>query len=107
MNILIADDEPNMRTTLSDILQDEGYAVTTAEDGNEAVDLCSKNEYDVILLDVRMPGLDGVEAFRKIRRHREGVRVILMSAYSIDALKVSALEEGPLRSWINHSSLRM
>ena len=94
--ILIVDDEKNMRKTLADILHDEGYEVATAATGDEAVELCSKSEFDVILMDVRMPGIDGVEAFRRIRRHREGVRVILMSAYDAAQLKEAALDEGAI-----------
>ncbi|MBC8218831.1 MAG: response regulator [Planctomycetes bacterium] len=94
--ILIVDDEENMRRTLADILIDEGYSVSTAATGEEAVELCSKVPHDTILMDVRMPGIDGVEAFRQIRRHKEGVRVILMSAYSIDALREAALDEGAI-----------
>lgn len=94
--VLIVDDEKNMRTTLASILGREGYDVSTAATGEEAVDLCVKGEYDIILMDVRMPGIDGVEAFRRIRRHREGVRVIMMSAYSVDELKEAALEEGAI-----------
>src|SRR3990172_6854440 len=94
--VLTVDDEPNMLTTLADILRDEGYDVTTAADGNTALELCSKNCYDVVLMDVRMPGLNGFEAFRRIRRHQEGVRVILMSAYDIDELKQHAIEEGAI-----------
>jgi len=95
-SILIVDDEKNMRRTLADILRDEGYQVTTAATGDEAIDLCSKGRYDIILMDVRMPGIDGVEAFRQIRRHQEGVRVILMSAYGVDELKQAALDEGAI-----------
>ena len=92
--VLIVDDEVNMCRTLSDILIDEGYYVHTAGTGEEAVQACSRQEFDVVLMDVRMPGMDGVEAFREIRRHREGVRVILMSAYGLEELKKSALDEG-------------
>jgi len=92
--ILIVDDEKNIRKTLADILIDEGYSVSTAATGEEAVELCKKDSHETILMDVRMPGIDGVEAFRQIRRHNEGVRVILMSAYSVDALKEAALDEG-------------
>jgi len=96
VKILIVDDEKNMRRTLADILADEGYDVTTAATGEEAVELCEKGDHKVILMDVRMPGIDGVEAFRQIRRHQEGVRVILMSAFSVDALKEAALDEGAI-----------
>ena len=92
--ILIVDDEQNMRRTLAEILADEGYKVTTAATGEEAVQLCTRETYGAVLMDVRMPGIDGVEAFRLIRRHQEGVRVILMSAYSMDALRNAALDEG-------------
>ena len=94
--ILIVDDETNMRTTLADILGDEGYQVDTAADGLKAVAMCEETDYEVVLLDVRMPGIDGVETFRRIRRHREGVRVVMMSAFSMDDLKHAALEEGAI-----------
>ena len=94
--VLIVDDEQNMRRTLNDILEDEGYDVTTAATGEEAIELCSENNYEIILMDVRMPGIGGVEASRQIRRHQEGVRVILMSAYSIGKLRELALDDGAI-----------
>lgn len=94
--VLIVDDEENMRKTLAEILRDEGYQVTTAATGEEAVRLCQRRNFEAVLMDVRMPGIDGVEAFRQIRRHHEGVRVILMSAYSIESLKEAALDDGAI-----------
>jgi len=94
--VLVVDDEVNMRMTLAEILSDEGYDVATAATGEEAVSLCRGGCYSIVLMDVRMPGIDGVEAFRQIRRHQEGVRVILMSAYSVEALKEVALDEGAI-----------
>ncbi len=94
--ILVADDEKNMRNTLANILSREGYQVSKVASGEEAVELCSGEAFDVILMDVRMPGIDGVEAFRQIRRHREGVRIIMMSAYSVDELKEAALDQGAI-----------
>jgi two-component system response regulator HydG len=94
--VLIVDDEENMRKTLADILEDEGYQVSTAATGEEAIALCEKEGHEIILMDVRMPGIGGVEAFRRIRRHQEGVRIILMSAYSVEGLKESALDEGAI-----------
>jgi DNA-binding response OmpR family regulator len=92
--VLIVDDETNMRTTLADILSDEGYVIDTVPDGASAVEMCTKYTYEVILLDVRMPGIDGLETFRRIRRQCENARVIMMSAFSADELKRSTLEEG-------------
>jgi len=94
--ILIVDEHENMRKTLSDILTDEGYQVSTAAMGKEAVELCSKRPHEIIFIDVRVPGIDDVETFRQIRRHQEGVKVILMSAFSVDDLKTIALEESAI-----------
>lgn len=94
--VLIVDDEVNMRKTLAEILRDEGFEVTTAATGEEAVRLCGEEHFEVVLMDVRMPGMNGVEAFRLIRRHQEGVRVILMSAFSVEDLKEAALDDGAI-----------
>lgn len=94
--ILIVDDDRSMRNTLSAILSDQGYETTTASSGEEAISLCDENVFKIIIMDVRMPGINGVEAFRRIRKHCEDVRVILMSAYTVDDLKKEALEDGAI-----------
>jgi len=94
MHVLIVDDEPNMLRTLADILEDEGFEVSTAASGEEAVAMCAKKEYGVVLMDVRMPGIDGMEAFRRIRKKRTSVPVVMMSAYTVDHLLNDALKDG-------------
>jgi CheY-like chemotaxis protein len=94
MHILIVDDEPNMLRTLADILHDEGFEVSTAASGEKAVEMCRAHEYGVVLMDVRMPGIDGMEAFRRIRREKRSVPIVMMSAYTVDHLLQDALKEG-------------
>lgn len=96
LSILIVDDHAGMRKTLQDILEDESYRVQIASSGAEAIEMCHQQRFDIILMDVRMPGLNGVEAFRRIKNFSEGTRVIMMSAYSVDELKREALEEGAI-----------
>ncbi len=94
--ILVVDDEETIRTTLADIITIKGYEVATAESGETAVEMCTENRYDVILMDVRMPGIDGVEAFRQIRVNQPDVRMIIMTAYSTEELEQVALDEGAI-----------
>lgn len=96
LNTLIVDDHVGMRTTLQDILEDEGYQVSSASSGDEAIEICQDKHFDIILMDVRMPGINGVEAFRRIKTISKDTRVIMMSAYSIDELKLEALREGAI-----------
>jgi DNA-binding response OmpR family regulator len=94
--ILIVDDEKNLRTTLADILSDEGYEVSTADSGERAIAMFDRKPYDLVLMDVRMPGMDGMEAFGVIRGRKPNAQVILMSAYSMDHLRRRCLDEGCL-----------
>ena len=94
--VLVVDDEETIRTTLSDIITIKGYEVATAESGETAVQMCTENRHDVILMDVRMPGIDGVEAFRQIRVNQPDVRMIIMTAYSTEELEQVALDEGAI-----------
>ncbi len=94
LSILIVDDHPGMCTTLKDILEAEEYKVTAVLSGKGAINLCKKQKFDVILMDIRMPDINGVETYRKIKNYALGTRVIMMSGYSVDELKTEALREG-------------
>jgi DNA-binding NtrC family response regulator len=79
--ILIVDDEAGIRETLTEILEDRGFKVASAESGREAIDLLRKKRFNVIFLDVKMPDLDGLETFVGLRQIRPAVRVVMMSGY--------------------------
>lgn len=88
LSVLIVDDHPAMRTTMLDILREEGFLVMTAELGEEAVRLCMEHSFDIVLMDVQMPEMTGVEAFRQIRKNNHHTpHFIFMSAYSVGELK--------------------
>jgi PAS domain S-box-containing protein len=82
--ILVADDRVHIRTFLKEYLTLEGYDVETAEDGSDAVRKARAVEYDVVLSDIKMPGMTGYEVFNEVRRMGKNTQVILMTAYGYD-----------------------
>lgn len=91
--ILLVDDEPSITEFVSYNLKKEGYAVDVAADGNAAIDLATRNPYDLIILDVMLPGMDGYEICRRIRTS-SSVPVLFLSARDTELDKVVGLEIG-------------
>ena len=94
VNILVVDDQIGMLETFTDILADRGFHVETAEDGFIAIDKVKKGSFDIIFMDIKMPGINGVQTFREIRKINEKTRVIMMTAYAVEDLIKEAIEEG-------------
>ncbi|MDR1196003.1 MAG: response regulator [Endomicrobium sp.] len=94
LSILIADDEEGLRFSLASILEMEGYPVQTAGDGLEALELVKNNSFDIAFFDIRMPGMNGVEAFKKIKEVSSETIVVMMTAYAMNDLIREALKEG-------------
>ncbi|MBI3246637.1 MAG: sigma-54-dependent Fis family transcriptional regulator [Deltaproteobacteria bacterium] len=93
--VMVADDEALARHSLAEALQEEGYLVYEAADGNAAVQLLEEREIDVVLSDLKMPGLDGLAILQKVRELYPQTMVLLMTAYAsvetvIDALRLGA-----------------
>jgi CheY-like chemotaxis protein len=82
--VLTAEDEPTIRELIARILTDEGYEVHTASDGAEAIEKAQSEKPDLILLDINMPKLDGIEACKKIRATESlaPTRIIILTAYN-------------------------
>ncbi len=92
--ILVVDDEPSHRQMLEAVLSTEGYEVNQAEDGQEAITLVEERFYDLILMDVRMSRVGGIEALRKIKEFSPGIPIIIMTAYGSVDTAVDALKSG-------------
>jgi two-component system KDP operon response regulator KdpE len=93
MRILVVDDEPQITRVLRTSLQGNGHEVTVAQDGSAALDMFLKAEPDLVITDLAMPGMNGIELTRAIRE-RSMVPVIVLSVRNQDASKVAALDEG-------------
>lgn len=94
LKILIVDDEQSMLITLEDILKVMGYSVFTAGNGEQSIELVKKEQIDVVLMDYKMPGMSGVEAFREIIKIDPSINVIFITAYYDESVIREALSEG-------------
>jgi len=94
--ILVVDDDLGTLRTIALILERKGYAVTGVQDGAAVLENVQQQPFDVIFMDVRMPGMDGVEVYRRVKRVRSGAAVVMMTAYAVQELVQEALQEGAL-----------
>ncbi|MDZ7271082.1 MAG: response regulator [candidate division KSB1 bacterium] len=92
--ILVVDDEQVMRDSLRAWLEDEGFAVDTAEDAMKALAMVKERPYDVAVLDIRMPGMDGLALQKKLREAQEGLPVVIITAHASVETAVQAMREG-------------
>ncbi|MDQ7086376.1 MAG: response regulator [Acidobacteriota bacterium] len=92
--LLIVDDEVHVRESLSSWFTDDGYEVTTAPGGKEALALLGREHFDIMISDIKMPGMDGLELQRRVRRVDADLVIILVTAYASVATAVQGLKEG-------------
>jgi two-component system KDP operon response regulator KdpE len=92
-NILVVDDEPQIRRVLRSTLSSQGYVITDAKSGEDALESFRKERPDLVLLDVNMPGMGGIEACREIRRISDAP-IIMLTVRTAERDKVSALDAG-------------
>ncbi len=95
--ILIVDDDRHMVRTLCDIVRLQGWTPDGAHSGEEAVEAVRKQAYNAVLMDVRMAGINGVDAFKAMKAVRPRIKVILMTAYSAADIIAEAEREGALK----------
>jgi len=94
--ILIVDDEPIVRESLRDWLQDAGYRVMTAESGEQALDMITKQDFCVLILDIRLPGRTGIAVLKEVKDKKPDMKAIIITAYPTSDLTAEALRLGAM-----------
>lgn len=92
--ILVVDDEDVIRDSFSEWLTEAGYEVATASDGGEALDIISSQEIDIVIADLKMPGMDGIELMKRVKGADPNLPVIIMTAYGSIASAIEAMKAG-------------
>lgn len=92
--VLVIDDQPGIRRLLVEVLNEEGYLVVAAANGYEGVQQAKEVQPQLILMDMKMPGMDGIETLRELKKNGLGSRVIMMTAYGELDLVNQAKEVG-------------
>ncbi|MEX2684056.1 MAG: response regulator [Candidatus Sigynarchaeota archaeon] len=92
--MLVVDDDKGICDTIYDIMTDLGFNVVIANDGYQAIEKIRNDGFDAALIDVRMPGIDGVETFRRIKQIHPDFSVFLMTAYAPNEQTANAIKEG-------------
>lgn len=94
MRILIVEDEEDLCSIIAEGLQIDGYAVDQCHNGTEAYELICVEQYDLVVLDLNLPGMDGLDILRAVRHENQDVKFLILSARATVADKVTGLEEG-------------
>lgn len=94
--ILIVEDENALRESLRDWLVDGGYSVEVAKDGEEALRKVNGQDFGIVLLDLRLPDMDGIQVLREARKKRPGLKVVMITAYPSVNSAVTAIKEGAI-----------
>jgi two-component system response regulator HydG len=94
--VLIVDDDQDHAESVADILEMRGYAVELAASGEQGVSRFQETDFHIVLMDVKLPGMNGVETFAEFRRIRPGARVLMMTGFSVEALLAEAIGNGAL-----------
>ena len=92
--VLVVDDQPEMRALVRDLLQDRGHRVAVASDGAEALKLLAEEEFSVVLTDLRMKGMQGIELLAEVKRAYPDINVILMTAFGSVETAIEAIKQG-------------
>ncbi|KAB1441337.1 response regulator [Pseudodesulfovibrio senegalensis] len=95
--VLLIDDETDFLQNLSDRMNLRGMEVTTAQDGNAALDAVNQDSFDAVVLDLQMPGMDGIEVLKRIKAERPNMQIILLTGHAslekgVEAMRLGAMD---------------
>jgi CheY-like chemotaxis protein len=112
IRILLVDDEEHIRLLFKEELEEEGYSIRLASNGYEALEILKTGQFDLVVLDIKMPGIDGIQTLNEIKKLNKEQRVILCSAYGefkqdfsswvSDAYVVKSADTRELKETIKH-----
>ena len=91
---MIIEDDEEMRSLLKDFFEEEGFEIDSVSNGVDALRKLSKDHFDIVITDIRMPGLTGLDILPRIRRLKPEIPIIVMTAYGSDDLRRRSLERG-------------
>ncbi len=94
LRVFIVDDNQDFAESLALLIEGRGYAVELAFSGEEAIEKFRQQDFDITFMDVKLPGMDGVESFLEIRKFKPSARVVMMTGYSVEQLLEQAVEHG-------------
>lgn len=94
--ILIVDDQFGIRILLNEIFQKEGYSTFQAANGNQALEIVKNEVPDLVILDMKIPGMDGLEILKRLKKINESIKVIIMTAYGELDLIQEAIDHGAI-----------
>ncbi len=97
MKILVVDDDAGVRETFSAVLELKGYEVVTANDGCEAVEQVKENDFDFVLMDIKMPRMNGIEAYKIMKTQKPDLKVALMTAYTVEDMLDEVLRHNQVK----------
>ena len=92
--ILVVDDEPNYLIVFSELLKEEGFEVLTAESGENGLKIVKENELDLVITDMRMPGMDGLELLKAVKSFNRDLPVIMITATEAEERAQAAMKHG-------------
>jgi DNA-binding NtrC family response regulator len=101
--ILVVDDEQSMTQFLGIVLRKEGYEVATCNNGRDALEKVKNENFDVVITDIKMPGLDGIQLLQGVKKHDPGIPVVIMTAYASQQSAIDAVNLGAFQYLIKNA----